>query len=669
MKNFITDLFQKSLNFNTDLEKEQVPQFNEITDDCHEQDDLASVSDDNDGSTSASDTALTPEINDVEEHVQVEPRLPSRRQNHPRRSSLSAHIKASADDAPTRRQGGICSKRRQSNTGSTTPLCSPSTEARKSSTPRPSETVNSNSNELDSGSGDRGTPSTRRSNKTHGARNRRRVYVSSKSLSKLSVSFSNLDDWNDPSGDTSSPSKLGKERHTSVSSSSDAARQPEEVQSRSQPEEVQSRSQPEDVQSRRGGSSRGPRDRLSQSSHGRSRDIRDERLSRTSHNQAPSRRRSLSQYNYANCKAPDSSDEDDTDDEFAEDKSISLAGKESSTSEEQAVPADLTRRGPSLLEHAAATREPEPASTPSLLDELLLSQSLPTNLDLQSPSEHTKRTSNLKASFTLLEDAPLLDPPSVCFDPVVQAKVAPKMKSRRPRDQLSQSSHGRSKGSRDESQSRSSHTKPPRRRRSLVQSSHGNWKAPDPSEDGMDDELAEDTLSSLEQSASSVLQEQAVPAGLTRPRSRLEHAARNRPSTPSQEKPDHLDEVPLLHELLNQSLPTNLDLQSPSEHTKYTFDLEALLNGSASSCTLLEDAPLLDPPSVCFDPVVQAKVAPKMKSRRPRDQLSQSSHGRSKGSRDESLTRPSHTKPPNRRRSLVQFRPSSMKAIDQEEKA
>jgi hypothetical protein len=268
--------------------------------------------------------------------------------------------------------------------------------------------------------------------KTSSVRNRR--YVSAVALSKFRDSFSMLASWDDLSdGDASSPSKSGEKLRPSASSS-DAAGE-------ARPEDQQ----PGEVRSRRRASCVGPRDRISQSSHGRSRCSRGGRLSKSSHDK-PSRvrRDRLSQYTRANLKALDPP-EDDTD-EFAEDVPIRIEEttlltchrpppEQADDTQEQAHTPSPVK--PDHLDQAALLHELLSQSAPAYMDAPLDPPSVASSsILLESQSQYTRYTSNLQAllsrptsitSSTVL-DAPSLDPPSICLPLVSHAKPVPQMK-------------------------------------------------------------------------------------------------------------------------------------------------------------------------------------------------------------------------------------------------
>jgi hypothetical protein len=412
----------------------------------------------------------------------------------------------------------------------------------------------------------------------------------------------------------------------------------------------------EAAKSKRRGSSRGPRDKqLSQShhQHGRStRGSRGDRLSKSSHNK-PSRTRPdrLNQSAHAIVKAPAAAPADDEDDTIYDSSENELSSSELGNEQQ-----DKTRDAE--LTAVPSTTHPEPTfdarrqapPTPSQekpeedeevdVHHELLNQSVP--LD-------TRHTSNLEAllsrpatTFTdVLLDAPSLDPPSICLPSVSKAQpekerntptnllskpkpvttIIPLPSSQPSRDKLSQQSrNGRSRGSRGDRLSKSSHNKPPVTRpdHRLSQSAHFNFKAPALAED--------DTIDSSENEPSSSEQEEA-------------DARQQAPPSPSQEKLDHVGvtdtksydnhEVDAHHKLLSKSVPANLvapldppslassglPLEAHSGHNaRDTSNLEALLSRPAvTAVTDVLNAPSLDPPSICIHSISHAKPAGKEK--------------------------------------------------------
>ena len=393
--------------------------------------------------------------------------------------------------------------------------------------------------------------------------------------------------------------------------------------------------------------SRRPRDRLSQSSHSRSRGSHGKSISQPNHNKPPRRSVSLIQsITYANWKAPAPS-EDDTD-EFAAEATISIEENTSNTPhQEQADTAEPT--GPNhnadcLEEEAALLHELLGQAVEGNLEAPLDSPSVASSgLPLESHSEPTRHKSTYELEALLCRqattvtglDSPSLDlPSSVCLThSVSQKRPSLQTRSRRPRDRLSQSSHDRSRrGSRGKSIGQFSRKKPLRRSVSSIQSiTDVNWKAPDPSEDVVTDEFSVETPPShVEENVSNAPhQEQADATKLTW----LEHADTSREPTPttSKDNSDRLeDEATLLREVLigqagkgivEARLDTplvafyDLPLESHSEPTRHnsTSELEALLNRQSSAFTAL-DAPSLDPPSGCLmHPASQTKPMVQMK--------------------------------------------------------
>jgi hypothetical protein len=213
----------------------------------------------------------------------------------------------------------------------------------------------------------RGNPSTSTS-KSPSVRIRSRV-LSSFALANIRDSLSMLDGWDDPSGDAfSSPTKSGEELRTSALSSDTA-------------EEIRSDHRRSEVISRRQRPSRGPRERLSQSSHSRLRVSRGDRLSQSSHIKSPRIRRDrLSQSSHANLKPPALAAEDDTVDDFAE--------NEFSSSEDNASQDNKTEDDAEL-----AAQSTTPDQTSDARDQALLHSP---ERPLESHSEHTEYTSNLE---------------------------------------------------------------------------------------------------------------------------------------------------------------------------------------------------------------------------------------------------------------------------------
>jgi hypothetical protein len=497
------------------------------------------------------------------------------------------------------------------------------------------------------------SPSTR--TKSTNVRHRRHVSWDSVSM---------LDGWDDPSGDASSPTKSGEEeRHTSTSSS-DAA------------EEIGPDHRLEQDRTRRQASNRGPRDRLSQTSHGRSRGSRGDRLSQSSHNQPHRIRRDrfTSQSSHANLKTPAAA-EDATIDDSAENEEPSSAPQENAPQENNNE--DDTELSTPLTtpEQTYDTREQAPITTSrgkpdhmcvaettrsydeSALHHKILSQSVAAQLGVAfldpprtssfgPPLEahaaySTRHASNIEAlhlsrpaaTTSTVLNVQSLDPHSV--------KPIPLMKCRRRRDRLSQSSHDRSSGGHGGRISQSSQATPSRRRDRLSRSrSCATFKAIEEAsaeDDTIDDSSENEDLGSSE--AKNAPQEMTDDAELTAPSPSPEQtfkAKEHQAPTPSEEKAvgdaetKCYDEVDTHDELLSQSVAAKLgapfDLSpaasfglSLEAHSRQTFtrrptsDLEALLSRPVATFSVL-DAPSLAPPSVCCPhPVSQAKAVPQAK--------------------------------------------------------
>jgi hypothetical protein len=192
--------------------------------------------------------------------------------------------------------------------------------------------------------------------------------------------------------------------------------------------------------------------------------------------------------------------------------------------------------------------------------------------------------------------------------------------SRGPRNRDGHSSHGRSRSDCGESLlSKSNHKNPSRRRHgSLSQSTHASLKVPI----SLVDEDTRTGCARQEQTVAVVLTGHRPPPGQN------VGDTKEQAPTASDGQPGHLDdEAALLHELvICQSVRTNLEarldlpsvissgrpLESHTEQTKHTSNLEALLSRPATSFTVM-DAPSLDPPSACVHPVSQTEPIPQMK--------------------------------------------------------
>jgi hypothetical protein len=367
----------------------------------------------------------------------------------------------------------------------------------------------------------------------------------------------------------------------------------------------------EEVKSRRRGSSRGPprADRLSQSSHGRSRGGRGGRLSHSSHNKnnksSRIRRDRLCQSTHAAknvIKAPAASTAEEDDnlfDDFAEETheghdaktgdgeltAPSTTQEQTSHSIEQEIPTTPSQEKPDQVGVASETKNHDDEADLLLCDELP-SQSVPATLrvpaDLDPPpvvanstglplEAHSERnpihTSNIEAllsspAITFTLDAPgLLDPPPVCIHPASQPVPQLKISRPRPHDRLSQSSHDRTRGSRGgtSSLSQSNHNRSSRIRRDrLSQSTHPNLKTPAPAEedDNTFDDIAENEPRSSEENLPQ--EKKTDDTELTAPSTSTDQTsnAREQPPTPPfQEKPvgdaemKSYDEADMHHEL------------------------------------------------------------------------------------------------------------------------